>query len=624
MWLQHQDLSLTIVGYLLRPLRSCCVLHDMLGVQLPPCMQLRPWLCESGTRLGGMLRARCSAHAVCPADNNTSCNVVPGGSSSLQALFSAAPGLLVLLLPRELVVFDLELGQPAASSPLPSGLSVLNHLLGVYGRGICQGGGDEGGLDFAYCTHVDGSLSVWVRMPGELRFKLGSITKLIPPPIKGASTQVTLSAIHACLVLHQQQQKVVQTVQAAASIAAVTQQLTASLAGMHLTREGAAAGTTAGARKTEGSVSTGPSASTPAALSTSSLLILGVTSDGRQWQWQVPVPQYPKPSFHASGHTQPGTAVTPSRQAQAARASAVPEAVAPQLTALLHGLPGSVTATAWQPCPVLPANQLSKVKYTAPAEVTPIKPARISDASGGALLAAEAAEAGQDSSSRRQSVDSNDSTRLASLEGSQAASVAECVALGVAATSTGHLEVLCCRRGVTNPVSVEVCMSHAVHKDVVRGVRWLGNTSRVVSFSSERISNGAWRNSLVVTDVRTGQSVPFRDNIGSEGSPMLGIRVSTSGTYILLLLKGAPCELWTTALKDSLVPVNLATAAAVAVTAVDAGAAAPGGAAMHDLGSTTKPWRVRLLDLPFSAVEWVAADEGQFKVLLDCCILLVC
>lgn len=58
-----------------------------------------------------------------------------------------------------------------------------------------------------------------------------------------------LSAACACLVQQQQQHKVVQT---AATTAAVTQQLTTTLAGMHLTREGAAAGTTAGARKSEG------------------------------------------------------------------------------------------------------------------------------------------------------------------------------------------------------------------------------------------------------------------------------------------------------------------------------------------------------------------------------------
>jgi len=59
-------------------------------------------------------------------------------------------------------------------------------------------GGDEGGIDFAYCLHVDGGLSVWVRQPGELRFKLGSLTRLMPSPIKGAGNQVRLGNDDGC------------------------------------------------------------------------------------------------------------------------------------------------------------------------------------------------------------------------------------------------------------------------------------------------------------------------------------------------------------------------------------------------------------------------------------------
>jgi hypothetical protein len=120
----------------------------------------------------------------------TADNKASGSSSTLQALFPVGPGLLVLLLPRELLLFDLDLGQPAASTPLPSSMAAFSHLLGVFGGGVCQGGGDEGGLDFVYCTHVDGGLSVWVRVPGALRFKLGSSSRLTPAPLRGANSQV--------------------------------------------------------------------------------------------------------------------------------------------------------------------------------------------------------------------------------------------------------------------------------------------------------------------------------------------------------------------------------------------------------------------------------------------------
>jgi hypothetical protein len=82
---------------------------------------------------------------------------------------------------------------------------------------------------------------------------------------------------------------------------------------------------------------------------------------------------------------------------------------------------------------------------------------------------------------------------------------AECVALGAAATSTGHLQVFSMRRGHVKALAVEVASSHAVHKDAVRGVRWLGSSPLLVSFSSEKSSSGGWRNSLQLTDVRTGR-----------------------------------------------------------------------------------------------------------------------
>ena len=80
------------------------------------------------------------------------------------------------------------------------------------------------------------------------------------------------------------------------------------------------------------------------------------------------------------------------------------------------------------------------------------------------------------------------------------------------------------------------------HKDVVRGVRWLGPSARVVSFSSEKTAHG-YRNTLLITDVRSRASLPFRE-VGPEAAPMLGIRASASGRYLLILLRGAPSEIW--------------------------------------------------------------------------------
>lgn len=62
----------------------------------------------------------------------------------------------MLLLPRELLLFDTALGAPVSSTVLPAQLSAFNSLLGVYGSGVCQGGGDEGGVDFLYTLHTGG------------------------------------------------------------------------------------------------------------------------------------------------------------------------------------------------------------------------------------------------------------------------------------------------------------------------------------------------------------------------------------------------------------------------------------------------------------------------------------
>lgn len=80
------------------------------------------------------------------------------------------------------------------------------------------------------------------------------------------------------------------------------------------------------------------------------------------------------------------------------------------------------------------------------------------------------------------------------------------------------------------------------HKDVVRGVRWLGPTARIVSFSSEKTAHG-YRNTLLLTDIRNRSSLAFRE-VGAEGAPMVGIRASPLGRYILVLLRGAPSEIW--------------------------------------------------------------------------------
>ena len=93
----------------------------------------------------------------------------------------------------------------------------------------------------------------------------------------------------------------------------------------------------------------------------------------------------------------------------------------------------------------------------------------------------------------------------------------------------------------------------------MRGVRWLGATPRVVSFCSERQPGGNFRNSLLLTDARSRASVPFRE-IGVEPAPLLGLRASPSGRILLLVLKGAPSEIW--AVRHMILHLNVAGSAA--------------------------------------------------------------
>lgn len=62
---------------------------------------------------------------------------------------------------------------------------------------------------------------------------------------------------------------------------------------------------------------------------------------------------------------------------------------------------------------------------------------------------------------------------------------------------------------------------------MVRGVRWLGTSTRLVTFSSEKAGDG-FRNSLLVTDVRSRASVPFREvRVLSTGcGHVLGLYIS--------------------------------------------------------------------------------------------------
>ena len=152
-------------------------------------------------------------------------------------------------------------------------------------------------------------------------------------------------------------------------------------------------------------------------------------------------------------------------------------------------------------------------------------------------------------------------------------------------------------------------------------MRWLGSSSRIVSFSSEKGSSG-FRNTLLLTDVRNRATIAFRDT-ASESSPMLGIRASPLGRYLLLLLRGAPSEIWLVSYHQSppLTVSNLTAstffccAKAAPISSQDAGQPAVGKSTQLwrttlQVGGTGRPSRIRVLDLPYTAVEWVIPNDA--------------
>ncbi|KAK9829709.1 hypothetical protein WJX72_007460 [[Myrmecia] bisecta] len=391
-------------------------------------------------------------------------------NDTLRCCFSTTRDLLYVMLPREVVVFDLEFGQPAASTTLQSARPAFRDILGCFGHTDVGRGVAEGGVDLLYCSHQDGSLSIWRRQPSQLSYTLLHISKLVPPPSRINNNAVlSLLCISAAVWVRCNTDANRSTVLPRAG---------------HTTQAFGINGKLAGKAGGQG--------------------LLTAQNQNAQSGWEgdwedfspIPSPSKAQPAGAPGAAASPVTTYT-----SAANASA------------------------------------SLIDFDSP------------------VVAAPAAA-------------------LASSHPNAAASAGTAATMAViaAVTSAGNVELVTLQRGALTPLMGTISVSLGAHKDIVRGVRWLGPTARIVSFSSEKTQHG-FRNTLLLTDIRNRSSLPFRE-LGAENAPMLGIRASPSGRYILVLLRGAPSEIWA-------------------------------------IGGSTRPLRVRVLDLPFTAVEWVLPSELQ-------------
>lgn len=269
-----------------------------------------------------------------------------GTGGTLRCAFSETQDLLFLLLQRELIVFDLEYGQPAASSPLPASRAPLDDLLGCYGHAAAGKPLREGGIDVLYCSHRDGSVSVWQRHARLLTYSCLGATKLMPAALKFGSAP-TLLALTAGLW---HGLSVQQDASAAADLTSQASLLNGGSArrppgmarrvasgsdviSVQRTGSGQAAAGSRGSLDAGGSGTACCGAKQEA--SGHSVLLMGVASDGRVWQWQLPL---------LSGTLPDG------------KPSTLSPAPKPELLGLLHTLPQRVTAFSASPAPVaLPA-----------------------------------------------------------------------------------------------------------------------------------------------------------------------------------------------------------------------------------------------------------------------------
>ncbi|CAD7702710.1 unnamed protein product [Ostreobium quekettii] len=538
-------------------------------------------------------------------------------SGSVHCAFPAQRDVLVVMLARELLFFDLEFAHPVSTIALPASRRKFQRILAINGEGIQRGGGVPGGMQTIHCLHEDFSLSVWVQSSDSLKYSLLPSVRLTPMPLRvlGSST---------------------------AQVEVLTMAAASWTPGLPNNAEGD--GRVDNASNMEGHKSS---------RQVSSLLVMAVTSSGQVWQWDIrmplsatqehtyqdgaagsrrsksrtgtPVRSHPDPedcgsepqaqnvdkvstldtevqgvsettesasilteSSRVGESPQPGAMPTTLGDSKAGRPT-----VSVSLKGILHVLPSAITTLTVLPKLLVEADEGLDGQQSGQqsGEYMP-SPGTQNSGISGDVHKTEDSQTQNQVSSGNDPVDADGS----SLEGVKPSPASESATsegiktlalplesslpgkilrpvIGVV-TSSGTLEVVHCHRGTLTPLSLEVSRSISVHDERARSVRWLGSTPLVVSFCSEKSEHG-WKNSLVITDIRTGQTTPFRE-LGSENSSMLGIRTSPSGKYILVLLKNAPAEIWM-------------------------------------VSGLTCVRRVRQLDLPFTAVEWFqpTADTGE-------------
>jgi hypothetical protein len=330
-----------------------------------------------------------------------------------------------------------------------------------------------------YCTHVDGGLSCWTRRPGELVFRLGPATKLVPPPSRGSSG-AQASVVAVCCALWQEELlgdggrggvtgEIGRIPPPASTTQSIGRQLATSI-GQNDSEEGGGRGARGSGASSSLDQHKVPSGSP---FSGRALLVMAVSSDGRVWQWDVPVPKFPRKQFLTSMEDSTITAIGASiHQQQLTRSP--PESVPPLLSGLLHGLPSGMLTFDVHPRPLLLPSM------SAPAAAAAAAEAAAEAYSSQRNLAGVEPQIGRPTYVRREPTASATGggvpmSPLASMaaaalqglgsgawggagQGGEGASVEAPreVVLGAAGTASGSIELFVIHRGLVNPLATEV------------------------------------------------------------------------------------------------------------------------------------------------------------------------
>ena len=470
-------------------------------------------------------------------------------AGSLRCALPGARDLLLLLLQRELIAFDLEYGHPVASTSLSSGMPAFHAVLGSYGHAVAGGSPLDPGIDAVYCSHVDGSVSTWQRKEGSLEYSLLHHVPIAPAALSKAAGVLggggggQLVAITAGTwpkyktgggnggngggrIIRGPTAIGAMKVKTRVSGPGRVRQITAvpgssidpvvptlDLGQLHRDRDNNNSGTEKGTEKG----TTGFDTTTAA--SGGYVVILALSADGALWRWQLPLVAGTGPP-PGKASPRPNLSLTSDSQLLGCC-----QALSHQVTSF-SAFPGDLTLPG--------ADSIFGSGLTRAASANSNSPSTGSGNNGG---------------------------------GGESTTAAGVLAAGTAA---GTLELVTIQRGKFIPLHLGVASSLSVHSSAVAGIRWLGRTSRVASFSTQRVGTN-WKNSLYITDFISGGSSTFRDGVPDRG-PLTGLRASPNGAYLLLVFNGLPSEVWAT-------PAD------------------------HP------PFRLRQMDLPFTSVEWILPAE---------------